>query len=299
MTLLGMAATMKAADPDSLYAQKMLKIGTMAPNIVIDSTSNFSLQSLRGRYVVLHFWASWCPDCRKDMPIMNHLYNKYASDSVVFVHVSYDTNRETWQQYIKESEMQGIQVAELKKWKKETLTDRAFHIDWIPSMYVLNPEGRVLLGTVSVEKLRNRLSMLDYSKVRISGRDKARKPSFPGGMLGLKKFLSQNVKYPRVAANYGIEAVTTMEFVVEKDGTITGVRVADNQITRADQLPFRKLTGDQQRDLLDRCLSLFADESLRVVSVMPHWEPGKQFGMPVKVKYQMPIVFRISYTDDR
>lgn len=299
MALLAMSAQMKAADPDSAYAQNMLKIGAMAPNIVIDSTANFSLRSLRGRYVVLHFWASWCPDCRKDMPIMNHLYSKHASDSLVFVHVSYDTDREAWQRYIKESGMQGIQVAELKKWKKETMTDRAFHIEWIPAMYVLSPEGRVLLSTVSIDKLRDRLSMLDYSKVHISGHDKARKPSFPGGMFGLKKFLAQNVRYPRVAANYGIEAVTTMEFVVEKDGRITGVRVADNQITRADQLPFRKLSGDQQRDLLERCLALFAEESLRVVSVMPEWLPGKQFGMPVKVKYQMPITFRISYTDDR
>ena len=56
-----------AQDLDSLYAQTMLHNGMEAPDFMVDSTSNTRLNDLRGRYVVLHFWASWCPDCRKDM----------------------------------------------------------------------------------------------------------------------------------------------------------------------------------------------------------------------------------------
>ena len=71
--LIVTASSAKAEDTDSLYTPSMLSIGTMVPDIVIDSIHNISLSSLRGRYVVLHFWASWCPDCRKDMQAMNQL----------------------------------------------------------------------------------------------------------------------------------------------------------------------------------------------------------------------------------
>ena len=96
--LLGCWAAMPtmAQDLDSLYAQEMLKGGMEAPDFMVDSTSNTRLNDLRGRYVVLHFWASWCPDCRKDMPEMVKLEEENANDSLVFIHISYDTDREKW-----------------------------------------------------------------------------------------------------------------------------------------------------------------------------------------------------------
>ena len=134
--LLGCWAAMPtmAQDLDSLYAQEMLKGGMEAPDFMVDSTSNTRLNDLRGRYVVLHFWASWCPDCRKDMPEMVKLEEENANDSLVFIHISYDTDREKWWNYVTESGMQGLQFCEMKK-MKESLTAQAFGIKWIPSMY--------------------------------------------------------------------------------------------------------------------------------------------------------------------
>ena len=66
--LLAGTLTGLAQDLDSLYAQSMLKNGMVAPDFVIDSATNARLEDLRGRFVVLHFWASWCPDCRRDTP---------------------------------------------------------------------------------------------------------------------------------------------------------------------------------------------------------------------------------------
>ena len=114
---------------------------------------------MRGKYVALHFWASWCPDCRKDMPAMNELANVYSSDSIVFVHISYDTNKEAWQKYVTNNKMKGIDFSELKK-MRECTTYKLFNIKWIPAMYLVDPEGKVMLRTVKAETLAERLKQL-------------------------------------------------------------------------------------------------------------------------------------------
>lgn len=118
LMLATMATSSKAEDLDSMYTQEMLPIGTEVPDVMLDSIHNVSLKSMRGRYVVLHFWASWCPDCRKDMPAMNELSYVYSSDSIVFVHISYDTNKEVWQKYITDNKMYGMEISELKKMRE-------------------------------------------------------------------------------------------------------------------------------------------------------------------------------------
>ena len=295
--LIVTASSAKAEDTDSLYTPSMLSIGTMVPDIVIDSIHNISLSSLRGRYVVLHFWASWCPDCRKDMPAMNELSYVYSSDSVVFIHISYDTDKAVWQKYIEDNKMLGLQVSELKK-MRETQTYSLFGIKWIPAMYLVSPEGRVMLRTVKVEKLAERLKYLNYAKLSIPKNKRSRNPRFQGGERNLRYYLSHKIDYPREANNYGLEGVTTMRFIIERDGSISNVTVKDNRITVEDKLPFRKLQGDEQNVVRQKALDAFAKEATRVIEEMPNWEPGLRYGTPVRVEYEMPINFRIHYTND-
>ena len=295
--LIVTASSAKAEDTDSLYTPSMLSIGTMVPDIVIDSIHNISLSSLRGRYVVLHFWASWCPDCRKDMPAMNELSYVYSSDSVVFIHISYDTDKAVWQKYIEDNKMLGLQVSELKK-MRETQTYSLFGIKWIPAMYLVSPEGRVMLRTVKVEKLAERLKYLNYAKLSIPKNKRSRNPRFQGGERNLRYYLSHKIDYPREANNYGLEGVTTMRFTIERDGSISNVTVKDNRITVEDKLPFRKLQGDEQNVVRQKALDAFAKEATRVIEEMPNWEPGLRYGTPVRVEYERPINFRIHYTND-
>ena len=295
--LIVTASSAKAEDTDSLYTPSMLSIGTMVPDIVIDSIHNISLSSLRGRYVVLHFWASWCPDCRKDMPAMNELSYVYSSDSVVFIHISYDTDKAVWQKYIEDNKMLGLQVSELKK-MRETQTYSLFGIKWIPAMYLVSPEGRVMLRTVKVEKLAERLKYLNYAKLSIPKNKRSRNPRFQGGERNLRYYLSHKIDYPREANNYGLEGVTTMRFTIERDGSISNVTVKDNRITVEDKLPFRKLQGDEQNVVRQKALDAFAKEATRVIEEMPNWEPGIRYGTPDRVEYEMPINFRIHYTND-
>lgn len=94
-------------------------------------------------------------------------------------------------------------------------------------------------------------------------------PSFPGGMGELMKFLGNNIKYPAVAQENGIQGRVIIQFVVEKDGSVANPVVVKGVDPALDK------------------------EALRVVKSMPKWTPGKQRGKAVRVKYTVPVTFRL------
>lgn len=94
-------------------------------------------------------------------------------------------------------------------------------------------------------------------------------PHFPGGPAALQAFLSSNTKYPVVAQENGVQGRVIVSFVVERDGSITDVRVVRSVDPSLDR------------------------EASRVVRSMPRWSPGKQNGSTVRVKYTVPVVFRL------
>jgi len=94
-------------------------------------------------------------------------------------------------------------------------------------------------------------------------------PSFPGGDAALMQFLSKNIKYPVVAEENGIQGRVIATFVVERDGSITDVKVVKSVDPSLDK------------------------EAIRVLKSMPKWIPGKQNGSAVRVKYTVPVTFRL------
>ena len=94
-------------------------------------------------------------------------------------------------------------------------------------------------------------------------------PSFPGGMAALMAYLQKNIKYPPVAEENGIQGRVVCSFVVERDGSVTDIKVAKSVDPSLDK------------------------EAVRVVSTMPRWIPGKQNGQSVRVKYTLPVTFRL------
>ena len=94
-------------------------------------------------------------------------------------------------------------------------------------------------------------------------------PMFPGGPAALMKYLSENTKYPVVAQENGVQGRVTVQFVVEKDGSITDVHVLRGVDPSLDK------------------------EAVRVVKSMPRWTPGKQNGTTVRVNYRLPVLFRL------
>ena len=161
LALVAMLTTASAQDLDAKYATRLLTTGTEAPDMVVGTGSDgqpVKLSALRGKYVLIHFWASWCPDCRRETPALKVIYQRYASKGLQMAGISYDTNRQAWQQYLADNGMTWLQYSELRKWKKETTSDRLYHIDWIPTLYLIGPDGRVAVSTVMMEKIERALA---------------------------------------------------------------------------------------------------------------------------------------------
>ena len=95
-------------------------------------------------------------------------------------------------------------------------------------------------------------------------------PEFPGGQQALFKYLSENVKYPVIAQENGIQGRVICQFVVNRDGSIVDVEVV-------------RSGGDPSLD----------KEAVRVIKSMPKWKPGKQRGKAVRVKYTVPVNFKL------
>lgn len=96
-------------------------------------------------------------------------------------------------------------------------------------------------------------------------------PEFPGGMPALMDFLSAHVVYPKDALDQGVEGKVYIAFMVDKDGSVKDVEVA-----RGAGLPS------------------LGEEAVRVVGLLPPWKPGRLDGRPVKVRYTLPVNFRLT-----
>ena len=145
------------------YDSLLLKPGEAAPDFAFANAGpadGKTLGSLRGSYVVLEFWASWCPDCRRQTKGMARLHKEYAPRGVEFVGVSFDTDSAAWQRYVKANAMEWTQSCELKKWKRGTTTDRPYRVDWIPAFYLIDPQGKVATASVDLAKVEAALKAL-------------------------------------------------------------------------------------------------------------------------------------------
>jgi len=95
-------------------------------------------------------------------------------------------------------------------------------------------------------------------------------PQFPGGQIAMLKYIMENIKYPKQIMEEGIQGRVTVSFIVEKDGRVSNVR------------------------LLRSVQSALDKEAIRVVKSMPKWTPGKQNGKPVRVRFNLPVMFKLN-----
>ncbi len=147
------AQMMPQVDPDTKYATEVVAAGTTAPNFKMNTIDGetFELSSLKGQWVVLDFWASWCPDCRAEAPAVARMAREFGPLGVKFVGVSMDTDPKAWRAAVEKYGMDYTHVSELKKFK-QTDIHRAYGVNWIPTMVVIDPQGKVALSTVCTYK---------------------------------------------------------------------------------------------------------------------------------------------------
>jgi thiol-disulfide isomerase/thioredoxin len=136
------------------YRQPRFLAGEMAPDTAIalaDGTA-LRLSDLRGKYVLLQFWGSWCGPCRKENPHLARLYQQYAARGLEVVSVGIEQNPQAWQRAIQQDGM---------VWKYHALESadfngplaREWNIRSIPAIFLLNPEGRIMGAGLRQEQL--------------------------------------------------------------------------------------------------------------------------------------------------
>ncbi len=112
----------------------------------------------KGKYVLVDFWASWCPPCRKDMPEVVKLYNQYKSKGFEIVGVSLDSDNAAWVKGIKDLKITWPQVSDLKGWQTEL--GGAYAVNSIPHMVLLDKEGKIVANKITVPELSDKLAEL-------------------------------------------------------------------------------------------------------------------------------------------
>jgi peroxiredoxin len=293
--LISLTSTLSAQGLDEKYATDLLPVGTKAPDLIDVLHNTHSVDEFKGRCVVLDFFATWCGDCRKDLPEMRTLHNMYDLQGVEFVGISFDTDSDVLQEYMEKEHIKWRVLSELKKMKESKMA-QDYHIQWIPTMYLLDTEGRVVLATVEIGKLKAKLAELKKANKlvapELAGQDHA--PQYPGGISELMKFLSYNIKYPVEAEHYGVEGRVLVNFFVETDGTVSDIKVVNADLkNRLSDKKFSKYSEQDKFAMREKGEGQLKEEALRVVRKMPNWDPAMRRGEKVRVKYTLPISFRL------
>ncbi|MCA6079137.1 peroxiredoxin family protein [Fulvivirga sedimenti] len=149
---------------DNVKAMEVLSIGAVAPEISLPNPDGdiVPLSSLRGKYVLVDFWAQWCRPCRMENPNVVAVYQQYNDLGFEVYGVSLDRTREKWLQAIEEDGLHWTQVSDLKFWNSEAA--RTYGITAIPFSILLDPEGRIIGKNLRGAALRQKLAEIFDNK---------------------------------------------------------------------------------------------------------------------------------------
>lgn len=153
--------------PDNIYVKtfhekliksQKIKIGLPAPEIDLPDPDgkNIKLSSLRGKYVLIDFWASWCSPCRKESPNMVKLHDKYKDKGFEIYSVSLDKSKDSWITAIKADNLGWTHVSDLKYWNSEAA--REYNVNSVPYTVLIDKEGIIIAKGLRGEALEKKVS---------------------------------------------------------------------------------------------------------------------------------------------
>jgi len=135
-----------------------IKIGAEAPDLILpmQNDKDLPLSALRGKVVLIDFWASWCGPCRKELPNVKHCYEKYKSKGFEILGVSLDKNRDEWIDAISKEELTWPQVSDLKFWQSEAV--KIYAVQSIPYTVLIDKNGIIIATDLRGAELDKKLA---------------------------------------------------------------------------------------------------------------------------------------------
>lgn len=136
---------------------KKLMVGQPAPLFTqADTLGNaLSLESFRGKYVLIDFWASWCKPCRAQNPHLVKLYKKYKNENFTIIGVSLDSKKDKWTEAIRKDGLPWYHVSDLRLWNN--VVAKMYNVNSVPQTYFIDPNGIIIAKNLRGEKLEEAL----------------------------------------------------------------------------------------------------------------------------------------------
>ena len=140
--------------------QKKTAVGAMAPDFTMNDPEGKPIQlaSLKGKIVLVDFWASWCGPCRQENPNVVKLYQQFHSKGFEILGVSLDKTKEDWLKAIKDDNLAWIHVSDLQFWQNAAA--RLYGVNAIPQSFLLDKDGKIIGKGLRGEQLVKKLTEL-------------------------------------------------------------------------------------------------------------------------------------------
>lgn len=142
---------------DYLNTLETVQIGKVAPAFTQnDTTGNpVKLSDFKGKYVLLDFWASWCPDCRVESPDLVKTYQQFKGENFEILGISFDKDRNSWIKAIHADKLHWRHVSDLKRWQNDVGT--LYGVKSIPQNVLIDPTGKIVAKNLHGDALRTKL----------------------------------------------------------------------------------------------------------------------------------------------